>query len=189
MNRSSITAAQAEAALAEAELLFDEDQIRTALEKIATEISAQLADSDPLLISVLNGGLIPAGQLLPLLDFPLQCDVLHATRYRGETSGGELQWLLYPQQNLRGRTVLIVDDILDEGHTLKAILAYCQQQGVKQVQSAVLLEKKHQRRCAGVEADYVALRVDDRYVVGYGMDYHGYLRNAKGIYALDETAL
>jgi len=186
---SSISATQAEQALQGAELLFSAEQIQVALKRVAEEISQQLADSDPLVISVLNGGLIPAGHLLPLLNFPLQTDVLHATRYRGETSGGELQWLLYPQQNLQGRTVLIVDDILDEGHTLKAIVAYCQQQGAKQVQSMVLLEKQHQRRCAGVAADYVALTVADRYVVGYGMDYHGYLRNVNGIYALDELAL
>jgi hypoxanthine phosphoribosyltransferase len=87
---------------------------------------------------------------------------------------------------LRDRTVLVVDDILDEGLTLAAIVDFCRQQGARAVYSAVLVEKVHDRKSAAVEADFIGIKVEDRYVFGYGMDYHGYLRNVRGIYAVSE---
>jgi hypoxanthine phosphoribosyltransferase len=131
----------------------------------------------------MNGAMIPMGMLLPELDFPLQVDYLHATRYRNETSGGELQWLASPKINLKDRTVLLVDDIHDEGITLEHIKTYCQDQGAAQVYSAVLVNKVHDRK-NNTRADFIALEVPDRYVFGFGMDYKGMLRNASGIYAV-----
>ena len=112
---------------------------------------------------------------------------LHATRYQGTRGGAVLKWITRPSQDLRGRTVLVVDDILDEGLTLAAILDYCREQGASAVYSAVLVEKKHDRKAANQQADFVGLHIEDRYVFGYGMDYHGYLRNVKGIYAVADS--
>lgn len=126
------------------------------------------------------------GNLLPRLDIHLEVDYIHATRYRGATSGGELSWRAEPSVSLEGRTVVIVDDILDEGVTLKAIIDYCYEKGAKNVLTAILLDKKKPRLVEGVDkADFCALDVEpEHYVFGYGMDYEEYLRNVPGIYAV-----
>jgi hypoxanthine phosphoribosyltransferase len=135
----------------------------------------------------MNGGLLPTGLLLQRLPFPMKVDYLHATRYREKTVGSlELMWQRMPSESLSNRHVLIVDDILDEGHTLAEIIKYCQAQGPASLRSAVLAQKDHDR---GVRPplDYVGLRVPDRYVFGCGMDYKGYWRNLMGIYAVTDN--
>jgi hypoxanthine phosphoribosyltransferase len=183
----ALNAEQARAVLAKADLLHHQSAVEQAMDAMAERISADLADSDPILMCVMNGGIVPTGMLMSRLHFPLRLDYLHATRYRERTSGTDLQWKKHHDTDISGRTVLVIDDILDEGYTLQAIIAYCRAQGAAEVRSAVLAHKLHDR---GVElqADYVALTVPDRYVFGYGMDYKGYWRNAPGIYAEGEAA-
>lgn len=168
-----------------ADCLHDAAAIDSALAAMAQAIDQELRDSNPLVITVMQGGLIPAGMLLPRLNFPLQIDYLHATRYRGATSGGEIHWLVRPETPLEGRTVLLIDDIFDEGHTLAAIDHYCREAGAERVCSAVLANKRHDRK-ADYRPDFIGLEVEDRYVFGCGMDYKEYLRNAPGIYAVSD---
>jgi len=170
---------------AEADCLFTAEQVNVVLNNMAEEISAKHRDNNPLVLCVMNGGLIVTGELLLRLDFPLEQDYLHATRYRGKTQGGELKWLAKPRSLLKDRHVLVIDDILDEGHTLAVIVAHCQQAGARSVETVVLVEKQHDRK-HGIKADYIGLEVEDRYLFGYGMDYKGYLRNAAGIFAVKE---
>ena len=170
-----------------ADRLYDQASVEAALDRLAEEIGARVGDQDPLLLCVMTGGLVPAAELFTRLRFPVQLDYLHATRYRGGTRGHDLQWICPPSQPLKDRTVLVVDDILDEGLTLAAILEYCREQGARAVYSVVLVEKLHERRAGDLQADFVGLQVEDRYVFGYGMDYHGYLRNLRGIYAVAES--
>lgn len=125
-----------------------------------------------------------AGQLATAIDADLEFDYVHATRFRGTTEGGELQWLRRPDTPLAGRLVLLVDDILDEGYTLKAIRDWCFAEAASQVLLAVLCEKRHGRSVPGLSADFVGVEVPDRYVFGYGMDFHEQGRNLPGIYAL-----
>lgn len=179
----SVTPEQAEQVYREADCLYDNGQVEAAIARLGSEITQQLSTSNPLVLCVMSGAVITAGKLLTHLDFPLQIDYLHATRYRGATSGGELHWLARPRTPLQGRVVLLVDDILDEGVTLAAILDECRQQGAAAVYSVVLVEKVHDRK-NGFQADFVGLTVEDRYVFGYGMDYKDYLRNAPGIFAV-----
>ncbi len=169
-----------------ADCLFSGKQVRAALDRLGEELTQAYADSDPLLLCVMTGGMIACGQLATRLDFPLQIDYIHATRYRGDTSGSELHWLVSPHISLHDRTVIVVDDILDEGITLKAISEWCREQGAARVVTVVLVEKLHDRRYGLEHADHVGLQVGDRYVFGYGLDYHGYLRNVDGIYAVKE---
>ncbi len=171
-------------ALADAELIHDEAAIRSAMQRMAREIDAQVGGESALFITVMNGGMIFAGQLATMLHAPVQLDYLHASRYRGATSGGELNWLSHPRVEMRDRTVLLVDDILDEGYTLRAIREHCMAQGARRVLIAVLCEKKHGRVVPGLVADFVGLEVPDRYVFGYGMDYHELGRNLPSIVAL-----
>lgn len=183
-----ITPREAQAVLARADCLHDAAAVEAALDRLAASITAELAAADPVVVTIMQGGVIPAGLLLPRLDFPLQLDYLHATRYSGRTRGGELTWLVKPSRPLRGRTLLLVDDIFDEGHTLAAIHESCLAAGAARVYSAVLANKRHDRK-ADYRPDFVGLEVADRYVFGYGMDYKEYLRNARGIYAVrDEDA-
>ncbi len=170
---------------AEAEQLHGPEAIHAALDRMAREITGVLADSLPVVLCVLTGGIIPTGHLLTRLAFPLESDYLHATRYRGDTSGREqVEWVSEPDISLAGRTVLVVDDILDEGNTLSDVIRFCNESGAQKVYTAVLIRKRHDRRDPAVQADFVGLEVDDRYVFGFGMDYKGYLRNLNGIYAL-----
>lgn len=183
----SITVKEAELAMQQAECLHSAEAVQQGIRALAHGITQKLADKDPLFICVMNGGLVTAGHLLAHLPFPLQVDYLHATRYRGATSGtGDVHWLCRPQNSLKGRHVLLVDDILDEGHTLCEIVRWCNAQEPASVQVAVLIEKIHDRRNPEAHADFCALQVPDRYVFGFGMDYKEYWRNADGIYAAGE---
>ncbi|MCH8507031.1 MAG: hypoxanthine-guanine phosphoribosyltransferase [Ectothiorhodospiraceae bacterium] len=179
------TAAEMTQVFEEADCLVNEQQVFQAIDSLATRITADLQHCNPLLFCVMNGGLILTGQLLPRLRFPVQAEYLHATRYRQETTGGILEWKLQPDADMHGRTVLIVDDILDEGTTLSAIADYCKAQGADRVLTAVLVDKLHDRKARpGLKADYTGLEVEDRFLFGFGMDYKGYWRNAPGIYAV-----
>ncbi|MGB4246511.1 MAG: hypoxanthine-guanine phosphoribosyltransferase [Pseudohongiellaceae bacterium] len=173
---------------AEARCICNEEAVESAIEQMAVAITAELAGSNPLVLSVMTGALVVTGKLLPRLAFPLEVDYLHASRYRGKLSGADLQWKAYPSTSLQGRTVLIVDDILDEGDTLLGIRNHCLEQGAERVLCAVLVDKNHERRVAGLpRADFTGLDAPDSYLFGYGMDYKGYLRNAPGIYAVAGT--
>ena len=163
--------------------LYTTKQVEAALDKMAAAISNEIAETNPIILCVMIGGMIPLGNLLTRVDFPLELDYVHATRYRGETRGGELHWIREASHNLNGRTVLVVDDVLDRGVTLKKILDHCKTQGAERVLSAVLVDKHHSRDADGLaNADFVGLTVEDHYIFGYGMDYKNYLRNVPGIY-------
>ena len=166
--------------------VYSRDEVDTAVSKMALDINATLADSNPLVICIMNGGLVLTGQLMPLLNFPLQLDYLHATRYQGATEGGELCWLNKPQNSLQGRTILLVDDIFEQGTTLAKIIDYCKEQGAAAVYCAVLLKKKLAHRQYDINIDFMGLEVEDHYVFGFGMDLYHYWRNADGIYAIKE---
>lgn len=169
--------------LAEADCLYTRDQVEQALDNMAEGIQQHLQGQDPLVLCVMTGALIPAGHLLTRLNFPLEIDYIHATRYRGDTNGGKLKWLTRPSQSLKSRNVLIIDDIYDEGITLSAIIEHCWEEGAKEVYSAVLVNKLREQK-ADVKVDFVGLETEDRYLFGYGMDYRGYLRNVPGIFAV-----
>lgn len=170
---------------AKATCLYTKQEVETALDKMAAEIKAKLQDKNPVLLCVMVGGLIPAGNLLPRLDFHMEIDYVHATRYNGATRGGTLEWLVKPRVSLADRTVLILDDILDGGITLAALVEYCKAQGAHSVYTAVLLDKQQTRLAEGLpKADFTGIAIEDGFVFGYGMDYQGYLRNAPGIYVV-----
>lgn len=172
------------AVLARAEQLYDRSDVEQVIASMAQQIESELGDDDVLFVPLMNGGMIFASLLALALPMNVTFDSIQASRFHGDTTGDhELQWRLKPKHDLAGRTVLLVDDILDEGHTLKAVHAYCQEQGAAKVRAAVLTEKKHDRCVAGVAADFVGLMVPDRYVFGFGMDYREHGRNLPGIYA------
>ena len=150
---------------------------------MAAQISAALADANPLILPVMGGAVVFTGHLLPMLRFPLQFDYLHVTRYRGGTQGAQVQWKVQPHDNVRGRTVLVLDDILDEGNTLAAIRDRLLAEGAARFMSAVFADKAIGRP-KPIRADFVGIEVPDRYVFGFGMDINEYWRNLPAIYAV-----
>jgi hypoxanthine phosphoribosyltransferase len=175
--------------LEEADELYNLSNIDAALDSMALSIYDDYHEKNPLVIGVMNGAVVTLGHLLPKFSFLLEVDYCHASRYGKETTGGAIDWLAYPNKSLKDRHVLLVDDIFDEGVTLKSIAEYCNAQGASSVKAAVLLDKKHQRKVNGFSVDYAALSVDDRYVFGFGLDYKGHYRNAPGVYAVPESVL
>jgi hypoxanthine phosphoribosyltransferase len=173
-------------ALAAADLLHERKEIDSVIAEMAHKIDAALNGERPVFLTVMNGALIFAGQLALAIRTDLEFDYVHATRYRGETTGSELHWLREPQVSLVDRVVLLVDDILDEGHTLKAVRDDCYQRGAKRVLIVSLCTKRHDRLVEGISADFHGIELPDRYVFGFGMDFHEQGRNLPAIYALKE---
>lgn len=181
-----MNAKDAQIAYDNADCIYSEAEVTVAINKTAQKINGMLGNRDPLVLCVMTGGIIPAGHLLTQLDFPLQIDYIHATRYQGDTTGGKLNWIARPTQSLKGRDVLIIDDIYDEGVTLSEIVEYCSAEGAESIYTVVLINKIHDRK-KGSKPDFVCLETPDRYLFGYGMDYRGYLRNVPGIYAIKDS--
>ncbi len=161
-------------------------EISAALDRMASEITARLADSNPLAITVMNGGLVFAGHLLPRLPFCLEVDYVHVRRYGHDTHGGELVWVAGPHESVAGRTILLLDDILDEGRTLVAIRERLMQLGAKEVLTAAFALKDRGEPPA-IAADFVGVTVPNVFVFGFGMDVEGCWRNLQEIRALEEN--
>jgi len=171
---------------AQAECLIDGAGIADALRQLSARMNADLHEANPILLVIMKGGIVFAGQLLPLLNFPLEVDYCHVSRYRGNVRGTELEWLVAPSMDLTDRCVVIVDDIYDEGATLAALIDACKQRGAVDVKTCVLVNKQHNRKQdPSYRADYVALQMPDRFLIGFGMDYQGFGRNLPGLYVLD----
>jgi len=181
-----MTPEQARHVLEEAELVCDAAAVDRAIRRMATEITSALGERNPLLVVVMYGGIYLAGQILPRLGFPLDLDYVHVSRYREATRGGELHWKTGPTQSVKGRAVLVLDDILDIGYTLAAVRERLLASGAESVHCAVLTEKDTGRP-KPLRPDFVGLKLPNRYVFGCGMDVSGAWRNLPAIYAMKES--
>lgn len=170
----------------DADQVASEAEIAAAYERLAAGLQAHISGGDCVLVAVLVGGMIPATRLAGMLTGDFTIDCCRVSRYRGETEGGRLEWLQAPVVDLSGKTVLLVDDIYDEGATLDYVVSACRDLGAATVVSAVLVRKRHDRAVDGARPDLVGLEVDDRYVFGCGMDYQHGWRHLPAIYALRE---
>ena len=177
--------ADAQRLLERADLLCTADEVNGAVQRMAAEISDRLAQEFPVVLSVMGGAAVFTGRLLPLLGFPLEFGAIEVTRYNNDTQGRDITWRLAPRDNVRDRTVLVVDDILDEGITLAAIRAKLEQMGARKVYAAVFADKDI-GRAKPAHADFVGVTVPNRYVFGFGMDAYGLWRNLPAIYALKD---
>lgn len=177
--------ADAQALLDGADLICSAAEVDAAVDRVAREIMVALGDSYPLLLSVMGGAVVFTGNLLPKLAFPIDFDYLHVTRYGDDTAGGTLRWISEPRTPVVGRTVLVIDDILDEGITLAAIREHLLAKGAARCLTAVFSDKRIGRP-KPIRADFTGLELPDRYVFGYGMDVRGAWRNLPAIYALKD---
>lgn len=160
--------------------------VRIEVARMAAEITVRLGERRPLVLAVMRGSVVFAGHLLPQLRFPLQFDYLDVTRYGSTTVGGEISWKVSPGTDVAGRAVLVIDDILDEGHTLAAVRAKLLEAGASEVHIAVF-SQKDLGRPKPVAADFVGISLPNRYVFGFGMDVHGLWRNLPAVYAVKES--
>ena len=169
--------------LENSDLVASAEQVRSAVREVAARIERQLAGTYPLVLAVMGGAVVFAGQILPLLRFPLDFDYIHASRYGSGTSGARVEWRVSPPGLAKGRTVLVLDDILDHGETMSAIRDRLLELGAKAFYCAVLVEKILDVK-KPLDADFVGLRIPDRFVFGCGMDAKGFWRNLPEIRAM-----
>ncbi len=166
--------------LTQSRVLYSAQQVELAISGLAQSITKALATENPMVIAVMGGAIVFAGKLLPKLNFPLTFDFVQASRYHNETSGRDLVWGVEPKQAVKDKTILLLDDILDEGITLQAIRDKCLALGAKKVMIAVLVEKELNQQ-KPINADFIGLKVPNQYVFGYGMDVYGWWRNLEEI--------
>lgn len=176
------SAKAAEQVYQQADCLYTSKQVESAITSMARGINQALSGKNPILVCVMNGGVVVFGKLLVEINFPCEVDFVHVTRYQNNVGGPEVKWLAGPSIDPKGRFVLLVDDILDEGITLRSIEDEYYRRGAQEVSKAVLVAKDRDRS-EDISVDFTGLSVPDRYVFGYGMDYKGYLRHVSGIYA------
>lgn len=184
-----MNAADARALLTESEILFTADEVNAATTKVARELNRDYADKNPLVLGVMGGAVVFAGQMMPQLEFPMDFDIVQASRYGEATVGTHLTWRVTPRDNVKGRHVLLLDDILDEGITLAAIVELLKSQGAASVECAVFCVKDYgaeKNAQKPLQAKYVGLTVPNRFIFGYGMDVSGAWRNLPAIWAKRE---
>jgi hypoxanthine phosphoribosyltransferase len=176
---------QAWAFLENSDRIAGAEEVQAAVRRVASQIEERLSSAYPMVLAVMGGAVVFAGQLLPLLRFPLDFDYIHASRYGVATRGSDVDWKVSPPGLVQGRTVLVLDDILDHGETMNAIRARLLELGAKEFFCAVLVDKTLGRK-KPVVADFVGLSIPDRFVFGCGMDAKGYWRNLPEIRAMKE---
>jgi hypoxanthine phosphoribosyltransferase len=171
--------------LRDSDLIASAGDVHAAVQRLASEIQRELGERYPLVLAVMGGAVVFAGQILPLLRFPLDFDYVHASRYGALTRGSRIEWRVKPPALVRGRTVLVLDDILDHGETMSAIRNGLLELGAESVQCAVLVEKILSSE-KPIKPDFVGLKIPDRFVFGCGMDAKGFWRNLPEIRAMKE---
>lgn len=175
--------------VAQSKLLYSQSEVEEGIARLADTLNQRLSGDDWTAVTVLNGGIVFAGLIMPRLRFALRQDYIHATRYKNATLGGELEILARPTADFSGKNILLLDDIYDHGVTLSEITRYFHANGAARVCTAVMVRKNLPAQTVSEpEPDFHALTVPNVYVFGMGMDYQGYLRNAAGIYAFPEEA-
>ncbi len=172
--------------LQQADLIHSEQAVRQAILTISEQLNRDYVAEVPIVLCVMSGAVFFTGQLLPKLQFPLGLDYVQVSRYYDGTEGKTLKWVVRPKEDINNRSVLILDDILDEGITLQAIVEQCRLLGASEIKTAVLVEK-NLSKSKPIQANYVGLTVPNRYIFGCGMDVYGWWRNMPAIYALNNA--
>jgi hypoxanthine phosphoribosyltransferase len=167
-------------------VIADRQQVEAAIDRMATAVNDHYGDREITLLIVMTGAVMSAAWLAAKLRMPVQMDFVHATRYAGQTEGGEIEFRVPPRLNIEGHDVLIIDDIYDIGLTLQMIEKYCESRGARTVNSAVLVRKVHDRETTAKRPEFVGMEVKDKYIFGCGMDAYEHWRHLDEIWALEE---
>lgn len=184
--------ARAKTLLEHAEQIVSPEQVQAAVRRVADELNQRFGNPQeqafPLVLGVMGGAVVFTGSVLPQLAFPLEFDYIHVTRYGDEDRGGQVVWKVIPRQSVAGKTIVVLDDILDEGETLAQVKQRLLEMGAREVILAVFADKDLKRQ-KPVRADIVGLTIPNRFVVGFGMDVYGYWRNLPGLWAISPQDL
>lgn len=164
---------------------IEESAILKEIKRVADEINRDLKDAEPLLISVLNGSFMFTADLMRFLTIPCEVSFVKLASYAGTSSTGEVTELLGLNQSIEGRTVVIVEDIVDTGLTMKRMLETLASLNPKEIRIATLLVKPDKLE-VDLDLDYVAMRIPNDFIVGYGLDYDGWGRNYRDIYTIQK---
>ncbi len=172
--------------------IFDAATVSNAVATVAATLNDRFDqpgdESFPLVLGVMGGAVVFVGQLLPQLRFPLEFDYIHVSRYGDDDQGGKVVWKVIPRPNVAGRTIIVLDDILDEGETLAQVKQRLLDMGAAEVIITVFADKAIKRK-KPVKADIIGLTIPDEFVVGFGMDVYGYWRNLPGLWAIRKEDL
>lgn len=183
---------RARALLQNATEIFSAHTVNAAVAEVAETLNQRFAQPDdatfPLVLGVMGGAVVFVGQVLPQLRFPLEFDYIHVSRYGDDDQGGKVVWKVIPRSNVEGRTIIVLDDILDEGETLAHVKQRLLDMGAADVIIAVLADKDL-KRAKPIRADIIGLTIPDEFVVGFGMDIYGYWRNLPGLWAIRKEDL
>lgn len=178
---------RARALLANATQIVEPIEVNAAVRRVADALNARFGADGvaefPLVLGVMGGAVVFTGTLLPQLSFPLDFDYIHVSRYGDDDRGGEIVWKVIPRQNVVGRTIVVVDDILDEGETLAHVKQRLLDMGAADV-IVVVFADKDLGRAKPIQADLVGLTLPNKFVVGFGMDVYGYWRNLPGLWTI-----
>ena len=167
------------------EIFIAEEEINFAIETMAQQIEADFFEDVPVFIGVLNGSFMVVSDLLKKYNAPCEVSFIKMASYAGMQTTNEVKQLIGLNQNLEGRSVIVVEDIVDTGNTIEEIKVLLKQQNVKHFKIATLFLKPD-AYTKDIKLDYVGIRIPDKFIVGYGLDYDGLGRNLKDVYQLSE---
>ncbi|MDD2245045.1 MAG: hypoxanthine phosphoribosyltransferase [Dysgonamonadaceae bacterium] len=170
----------------EFELFIDSEIIEANIRRIAAKMNSDLKDLNPMFIVVLNGSFMFAGELMKYVTIPSEITFVRLSSYHGTSSTGKIHEVLGLNDNIEGRTVVIVEDIVDTGNTMKSLLSQLNKRRTKEIMISTLLFKPDSL-IHDIKLDYIALEIPDDFIVGYGLDYEGYGRNLRDIYKLKNS--
>lgn len=159
------------------------EQIQTAIKQIATQINSELKDEEPLFIGVLNGCFMFMADLLKNITIPCETSFIKLSSYSGTNTTGVVKQVLGLNDNIEGRTIVIVEDIIDTGITMSNLLETLKAKNPKAIKIATFLQKPDALQC-DISPDYVAIKIPNDFIVGYGLDYDGFGRNLNEVYTI-----
>ena len=169
------------------ETFISEERILEEVTRVAKEISRDLEGSSPLFVSVLNGSFMFTADLMKRLDMPCEISFVKLASYEGTSSTGKVKELVGLNEDIAGRTIVIVEDIVDTGITMKRLIETLRARNPKEIRIATLLLKPDKLQVE-LDVHYVAMRIPNDFIVGYGLDYDGFGGNYRDIYKVtDET--
>ncbi len=168
------------------QIIINEKKIKNRIRQLGEELTEAFRNKNLTVIAISNGATIFVADLIRQIDLPMQLDSITAYSYEGTESSGKVKMLSRLKLEIKGRNVLLVDDILDTGRTISDITAFLKTLAPESVETCVLLDKPA-RRVVKIEADYVGFKIEDLFVVGYGLDYNEYYRNLPFIGKLEES--
>ena len=167
----------------EFEVYLNESEIQKRIAEIGDEMNEEYANKNPLFIGILNGSFMFASDLMKAVNVPSEIAFIRMASYKGMESTGAVKQVLGLQENVFGRHLVLIEDIVDSGLTMDQVIKFFQERGPKSIRVATLLLKPEKLE-KDLKLDYVGFEIPEKFVVGYGLDYNGHGRNLKDIYQL-----